>query len=189
MDKFAYKPQVSLAQIKPVSSLTSTNPQRNIIRFDFSGVTGLTSQLEIQSAQCWGTSLDQAVDPSTQTQLYYNSNSQMYTIDNNGGSSDDGSVEIWGGLNNSNLGGLYGNLITLNPGAGRTFTTPPTFEFINPPIIPNDPLTNNPVMEILSTSQTNALRVNLSGATWWVDNPNTAGFGYNMYIKVTGAIS
>ena len=189
MDKFAYKPQVSLAQIKPVSSLTSTNPQRNIIRFDFSGVTGLTSQLEIQSAQCWGTSLDQAVDPSTQTQLYYNSNSQMYTIDNNGGSSDDGYVEIWGGLNNSNLGGLYGNLITLNPGAGRTFTTPPTFEFINPPIIPNDPLTNNPVMEILSTSQTNALRVNLSGATWWVDNPNTAGFGYNMYIKVTGAIS
>ena len=189
MDKVAYKPQVSLPQIKPISQITSPTPQVNYVHLDFSGITGSTSQLEIVSGQCWNTNLDQAIDPATQTQLYYNSNSQMYTIYNTCGTGCDAYVEIRGGLNNSNLGGLYGNLITLNPGAGKTFTTPPTFEIIDPPIVPNDPLTNDPVIEILPTSQTNALRVNLSGATWWVDNPNVPGYGRNIYIKVTGAIS
>ena len=190
MDKVAYRPQASLPQIKPVSILTSPAPRKNTIRFDFSGVTGLTSSLEIESGECWGTNLDQAVDPASQTNLYYSNNSQMYDITNNTSSSAyDAYIKINGGLNNSNLGGLYGNLIKLNPGSGRTFTTPPTFEIINPSIIPNDPLTNDPVMEILPTSQTNALRINLSGATWWVDNPNVSGYGYNMYVKVTGAIS
>ena len=190
MDKIAYKPQASLPQIKPISQLTSPSPRSNRINFDFSGVTGSTFSLEVESGECWNTNLDQAVDPATQTNLYYNSNSQMYSITNSSSSSAyDAYIQIFGGLNNSNLGGLYGNLIKLNPGAGKTFTTPPTFEIVNPPIIPNDPLTNDPVVEILPTSQTNALRINLSGATWWVDNPNVAGFGDNMYIKVTGAIS
>ena len=95
-------------------------------------------------------------------------------------------------LDGANLGVIWGNLIKLNAGSGRTWTTPPTFEITDPSIMPNDPLTNTPVAEIVPTTQSNALRINISAGSYYAESKTTSGSpgrGDRIWVKVTGAIS
>ena len=158
------------------------------VYFDYSGVTGTSSSIYIESAEMWSLTSDAPTSPSNIAGIVPSTNSQMYDIYN---SSTD-RVGMHATLDGANLGVIWGNLIKLNAGSGKTWTTGPTFEITDPSIMPNDPLTNTPVAEIVPTAQSNALRINISAGSYYAEskNPNgSVGRGDRIWVKVTGAIS
>lgn len=159
------------------------------LNFDYSGVTGISSSIYIESAEMWSYTADAPTSPSTIAGIVPSTNSQMYSIYNTYSSRR---VDMNATLDGTNLGVVWGSLIKLNAGSGRTWTTPPTFEITDPSIMPNDPLTNTPVAEVITTSQSNALRINISAGSYYAESKTTSGAptsGDSIFVKVTGAIS
>lgn len=160
------------------------------VHFDYSGVTGLSNAIYIESAEMWSLTSDAPTSPSTIAGIVPSTNSQMYDIYQQYGQSY---VTMQATKDGANLGVIWGNLIKLNAGSGRTWTTGPTFEITDPSIMPNDPLTNTPVAEILTTTQSNALRINISAGSYYAESksPNSGApaSGDRIFVKVTGAIS
>jgi hypothetical protein len=164
------------------------------IDFDFSGVTGRTSSSDIilpsNAGQCWQYNADSAQSPNDVKCIMPTTNSRMYTTITSGysGSSNPYKLQIEYARDSHNLGCVWGNLITFQVQNGKNWTTAPTFQILDPSNIAVDPLNNEPLMEILPTSQPNALRLNMS-AGLWLNAENDGGYTYKIIIKVFGAIS
>ena len=159
------------------------------VYFDYSGVTGLSNAIYIESAEMWSVTSDAPTSPSTIAGIVPSTNSQMYDIYQ---TYSNKYVTMKATKDGANLGVVWGNLIKLNAGSGRTWTTAPTFEITDPSIMPNDPLTNRPVAEVVATTQPNALRINISAGSEYAESVSTSGSpasGNRIYVKVTGAIS
>ena len=179
-----------ITSIRALNTIYSSSSLGRVyeVYFDYSGVTGTSSSIYIESAEMWSLTSDAPTSPSNIAGIVPSTNSQMYNIYN---LSQD-RVGMHATLDGANLGVIWGNLIKLNAGSGKTWTTGPTFEITDPSIMPNDPLTNTPVAEIVPTAQSNALRINISAGSYYAEskNPNgSVGRGDRIWVKVTGAIS
>ena len=130
----------------------------NYIMLDLSGVSNLPSGWSVLTIQPWNTNQDASYQFPTTFKFWGSNSSTGLFISQYSGSLYRAQVSLTspGNINLSTTGGW---LITLTPPNGANWSSGPFYSLDNNKPIPIDPYTNQPAIQLLSTSQPNSIRL------------------------------
>lgn len=167
-----------------ITITTTGGGGNNYIMLDLSGVSNLPSGWDVITLQPWNTNQDSSYQfPTTFKNWGSNSSSGLWLAQYSG-SLYRANVALTG-PGNVNLSTIGGWLITLAPPGGANWSSGPFYSLDNNKPIPIDPYTNQPAIQLLSTSQPNSIRFKTFAGIGRVQGNQAVDIPT---IKVTGSI-